>query len=34
MSSRKKVKGEWGPFKEPVLWNKYSTNLELILDND
>ena len=34
MSTRKKINGAWGPFKEPVLWNKYSTNLELILDND
>ena len=34
MSTRKKIGGSWGPFTEPVLWNKYSTNLELILDND
>lgn len=34
MSTRKKIGGAWGPFTEPVLWNKYSTNLELILDND
>lgn len=34
MTTRKKINGSWGPFKEPVLWNKYSTNLELILDND
>lgn len=34
MSSRKKIKGVWGPFREPALWNKYSTNLELILNND
>lgn len=34
VSSRKRIKGEWGPFKEPALWNKYSANLELILDND
>lgn len=34
MSTRKKISGAWGPFTEPVLWNKYSTSLELILDND
>jgi hypothetical protein len=34
MTYRKKRLNTWGYFSKPVLWNKYTTNLELLIDND
>jgi hypothetical protein len=34
MTYRKRSNGVWRYFAEPVRWNKYSTSLELILDNN
>ena len=34
VSIRKKKKGKWTDFSNPVLWNTYNTSLELLLDNN
>lgn len=34
MTLRKKVQGQWSPFQDPILWNTYHSELELVIDNN